>query len=207
MYNESFKFLSQKMDKGEIIDLLKSIYEHSAWVPERLLSQNISEIKTKEQLQLMMQKIVDNASEIEKLNLIKAHPELGKKLKKQEKLTKFSEEEQKSAGLDQCSDQEFEILTKLNNDYRLKFEFPFIIAVRGLSKNQIIDNMKKRVNNSKSQEFETAINEIHKIAKLRIKDLPYWRDKSFLLVIKYRNVNDKKIQRYERCNCYSNHTI
>lgn len=207
MYNESFKFLSQKMYKGEIIDLLKSIYEHSAWVPERLLSQNISEIKTKEELQLMMQKIVDNASEIEKLNLIKAHPELGKKLKKQEKLTKFSEEEQKSAGLDQCSDQEFEILTNLNNEYRSKFEFPFIIAVRGLGKNQIIDNMKKRVNNSKSQEFETAINEIHKIAKLRIKDLPYWRDKSFLLVIKYRNVNDKKIQRYERCNCYSNHTI
>ena len=173
MYNKSFKFLSQKMDKGEIIDLLKNIYEHSAWVPERLLSQNIIEIKTKEQLQLMMQNIVDNASEIEKLNLIKAHPELGKKLKKQEKLTKFSEEEQKSAGLDQCSDEEYEILTKLNNDYRLKFEFPFIIAVRGLSKNQIIDNMKKRVNNSKSQEFETAINEIHKIAKLRIKDLPY----------------------------------
>lgn len=207
MYNESFKFLSQKMDKGEIIDLLKSIYEHSAWVPERLLSQNISEIKTKEQLQLMMQKIVDNASEIEKLNLIKAHPELGKKLKKQEKLTKFSEEEQKSAGLDQCSDQEFEILTNLNNEYRSKFEFPFIIAVRGLGKNQIIDNMKKRVNNSKSQEFKTAINEIHKIAKLRIKDLPYWREKSFLLVIKYGNINDKKIQRNERCNCYSNHTI
>ena len=173
MYNESFKFLSQNMYKGEIIDLLKSIYEHSAWVPERLLSQNISEIKTKEELKLMMQKIVDNASEIEKLNLIKAHPELGKKLKKQEKLTKFSEEEQKSAGLDQCSDQEFEILTNLNNEYRSKFEFPFIIAVRGLGKNQIIDNMKKRVNNSKSQEFETAINEIHKIAKLRIKNLPF----------------------------------
>ena len=84
MYNKSFKFLSQKMDKGEIIDLLKSIYEHSAWVPERLLSQNISEIKTKEQLQLMMHKIVDNASEIEKLNLIKAHPELGKNLKNRE---------------------------------------------------------------------------------------------------------------------------
>ena len=100
MYNKSFKFLSQKIDKSEIINLLKSIYEHSKWVPERLLSENINEIKTKEQLQLMMQKIVNNSSEKEKLNLIKAHPELGKKLKKQEKLTKFSEEEQKSAGLD-----------------------------------------------------------------------------------------------------------
>jgi OHCU decarboxylase len=105
--------------------------------------------------------------------LINAHPELGKRLQKKEKLTKFSQEEQRSAGLDQCSEEEFEILTNLNNSYRLKFEFPFIIAVKGLTKNQIIDNMKIRVNNSKSEEFETAINEIHKIARLRIIDLTY----------------------------------
>ena len=173
MYNKTFKFLSQKMEGKKIINLLKGIYEHSAWVPEKLLSENISEIKTKEELELMMKKIVDNSTETEKLNLIKAHPELGKKLQKKEKLTKFSKEEQKSAGLDQCSDEEFEILTNLNNTYRSKFEFPFILAVKGLNKNQIIDNMKKRMNNSKSVEFETAINEIHKIAQLRIKDLTY----------------------------------
>ena len=173
MYNKTFKFLSQKMEGKKIINLLKGIYEHSAWVPEKLLSENISEIKTKEELKLMMKKIVDNSTETEKLNLIKAHPELGKKLQKKEKLTKFSKEEQKSAGLDQCSDEEFEILTNLNNTYRSKFEFPFILAVKGLNKNQIIDNMKKRVNNCKSEEFETAINEIHKIAQLRIKDLTY----------------------------------
>ena len=173
MYNKTFKFLSQKMEGKKIINLLKGIYEHSAWVPEKLLSENISEIKTKEELELMMKKIVDNSTETEKLNLIKAHPELGKKLQKKEKLTKFSKEEQKSAGLDQCTDEEFEILTNLNNTYRSKFEFPFILAVKGLNKNQIIDNMKKRVNNCKSVEFETAINEIHKIAQLRIKDLTY----------------------------------
>ena len=173
MYNKTFKFLSQKMEGKKIINLLKGVYEHSAWVPEKLLSENISEIKTKEELELMMKKIVDNSTETEKLNLIKAHPELGKKLQKKEKLTKFSKEEQKSAGLDQCTDEEFEILTNLNNIYRSKFEFPFILAVKGLNKNQIIDNMKKRVNNSKSEEFETAINEIHKIAQLRIKDLTY----------------------------------
>ena len=173
MYNKTFKFLSQKMEGKKIINLLKGIYEHSAWVPEKLLSENISEIKTKEELELMMKKIVDNSTETEKLNLIKAHPELGKKLQKKEKLTKFSKEEQKSAGLDQCSDEEFEILTNLNNTYRSKFKFPFILAVKGLNKNQIIDNMKKRVNNLKSVEFETAINEIHKIAQLRIKDLTY----------------------------------
>ena len=173
MYNKTFKFLSKKMERKEIIDLLKSIYEHSQWVPERLLSDNINEIQSKEELQLMMKKIVDNSSETEKLNLINAHPELGKKLHKKEKLTKFSENEQKSAGLDQCTDKEFEILTNLNNEYRLKFKFPFIIAVKGLNKNQIIDNMKKRINNTKTEEFETAISEIHKIAELRIKDLTY----------------------------------
>ena len=173
MYNKTFKFLSKKMERKEIIDLLKSIYEHSQWVPERLLSDNINEIQSKEELQLMMKKIVDNSSETEKLNLINAHPELGKRLHKKEKLTKFSENEQKSAGLDQCTDKEFEILTNLNNEYRLKFKFPFIIAVKGLNKNQIIDNMQKRVNNSKTKEFETAISEIHKIAELRIKDLTY----------------------------------
>ena len=173
MYNKTFKFLSKKMERKEIIDLLKSIYEHSKWVPERLLSENINEIQSKEELQLMMKKIVDNSSETEKLNLINAHPELGKKLHKKEKLTKFSEDEQKSAGLDQCTDTEFEILTNLNNEYRLKFKFPFIIAVKGLNKNQIIDNMQKRVNNTKTEEFETSISEIHKIAELRIKDLTY----------------------------------
>ena len=173
MYNKTFKFLSKKMARKEIIDLLKSIYEHSQWVPERLLSENINEIQSKEELQLMMKKIVDNSSETEKINLINAHPELGKKLHKKEKLTKFSEDEQKSAGLDQCTDKEFEILTNLNNEYRLKFKFPFIIAVKGLNKNQIIDNMQKRVNNTKCEEFETAISEIHKIAELRIKDLTY----------------------------------
>ena len=173
MYNKTLKFLSKKMKRKEIIDQLKSIYEHSQWVPERLLSENINEIQTKEELQLMMKKIVDNSSETEKLNLINAHPELGKRLHKKEKLTKFSENEQKSAGLDQCTDKEFEILTNLNNEYRLKFKFPFILAVKGLNKNQIIDNMQKRVFNSKTEEFETAISEIHKIAGLRIKDLTY----------------------------------
>ena len=173
MYNKTFKFISKKMEIEQIINLLKGIYEHSPWVPERLLSENISEIKTKEELLLMMKKIVDNSSEIEKLNLIKAHPELGTKLQKKEKLTKFSEEEQKSAGLDQCSDEEFKILANLNNEYRLKFKFPFIIAVKGLNKNQIIDNMKERVNNNENEEFETAISEIHKIAQLRIKELSY----------------------------------
>ena len=61
MYNKTFKFLNKNMEKEEIIDLLKGVYEHSKWVPERLLNENISEIQTKEELQLMMKKIVDDS--------------------------------------------------------------------------------------------------------------------------------------------------
>ena len=173
MSDKYFTFLSKRIGSKKFVNILKSIYEHSPWVPERLLSKEGIEIKTKRELHLQMKQIVDNASKIEKLNLIRAHPELGNKLQKTKKLTRFSQEEQKSVGLDLCTEEEFEILTSLNIEYRSKFEFPFIIAVKGLSKNYIIENMKKRIKNNQEEEFNTAISEVHKIAKLRINDLTY----------------------------------
>ena len=173
MSDKYFTFLSKRIGSKKFVNILKSIYEHSPWVPERLLSKEGIEIETKRELYLQMKQIVDNASKIEKLNLIRAHPELGNKLQKTKKLTRFSQEEQKSVGLDQCTEEEFEILTSLNKEYRSKFEFPFIIAVKGLSKNYIIENMKKRIKNNQEEEFNTAISEVHKIAKLRINDLTY----------------------------------
>ena len=173
MSDKYFTFLSKRIGSKKFVNILKSIYEHSPWVPERLLSKEGIEIKTKRELRLQMKQIVDDASKIEKLNLIRAHPELGNKLQKTKKLTRFSQEEQKSVGLDQCTEEEFEILTSLNKEYRSKFEFPFIIAVKGLSKNYIIENMKKRIKNNQEEEFNTAISEVHKIAKLRINDLTY----------------------------------
>jgi 2-oxo-4-hydroxy-4-carboxy-5-ureidoimidazoline decarboxylase len=173
MSDKYFTFLSKRIGSKKFVNILKSIYEHSPWVPERLLSKEGIEIKTKRELHLQMKQIVDNASKIEKLNLIRAHPELGNKLQKTKKLTRFSQEEQKSVGLDQCTEEEFEILTSLNKEYRSKFEFPFIIAVKGLSKNYIIENMKKRIKNNQEEEFNTAISEVHKIAKLRINYFTY----------------------------------
>ena len=173
MSNKTFIFLSKKISKTKIIELLKSIYEHSPWVPERLFSNEVNENLNKEYLQQKMKSIVDNASKKEKLDLIKSHPELGNKLKKIDELTEFSKKEQKSAGLDQCNEEEFEVLTQLNKQYRNQFQFPFIIAVKGLSKNDIINEMKKRVHNSEEEEFETAMKQIHKIASLRINDLTF----------------------------------
>ena len=99
------------------------------------------------------------------------HPELGKKLQKVSELTDFSKLEQKSVGLDKLNDNEFNVLINLNNKYKSKFEFPFIIAVKGLTKENIINEMNKRIKNSYEQEFTTALKEVHKIAQIRIDDI------------------------------------
>ena len=173
MSNKTLKIMSKNYKLDKAINLLKSIYEHSQWVPERLFSGDLNEIVDKKHLQKKMQETVDNASKNEKLNLIKSHPELGNKLQKSDELTKFSKDEQRSAGLDQCSEEEFEILNHLNKRYRQKFNFPFIIAVKGISKKKIIEQMRKRVLNTENVEFENAIIEIHKIAKIRIQEIDF----------------------------------
>ena len=173
MSNKTFTLLSKKINKDKIIDILGSVYEHSSWVPERLISFDIKIIKNSDELFIKMKSIVECASNKEKLKLLCAHPELGNKLQKLNNLTDFSKLEQKSAGLDQCLDEEFEILTRLNKEYRVKFNFPFIIAVKGLTKANIIDEMKKRVENSYIQEFNTALKEVHKIAKIRLDDIKF----------------------------------
>ena len=115
-----------------------------------------------------MKKVVNKSSDNLKLKLLRAHPELGIKKNQLSSLTVSSQEEQKSAGLDQCSEEEYEEIKSLNKLYKEKFKFPFIIAVKGLNRLDIIKSMKKRVNNTYEEEFLTAINEVHKIAKIRL---------------------------------------
>jgi len=83
-------------------------------------------------------------------------------------LTAESKAEQKSVGLDQCSPQQLEQLTTLNKAYRHKFGFPFVIAVRGLTRDDIIDSMSHRLNNHPDVEFETCLAQIYRIAGLRL---------------------------------------
>ena len=97
---------------------------------------------TIENLGLRMKEEVDKASNEKKLELLCLHPELGIKKNSSKKLTLSSQNEQKSAGLDQCSDEEFSILSEYNKLYREKFKFPFIIAVSGLNRSQIINQIK-----------------------------------------------------------------
>ena len=162
----------EKLNQAEIIDLLGSIYEHSPWVAEVLFSQGItSQDDDVGFLAERMKKIVDASSEELKINLLKAHPELAGKLAISGNLTKDSTAEQTSAGLDQCSKEEFAEFSKLNFEYTKKFGHPFIIAVRDLTRSEILASFKERINNDSQKEFETALTEVHKIAFLRLKAL------------------------------------
>ena len=162
----------EKLNQAEFITLLGSIYEHSPWVAHTLYSEGItSEDNNVDFLANRMKTIVDASSQETKLNLLKAHPELVGKLAITGKLTKDSKAEQASAGLDQCSEEEFTEFRKLNFQYTERFGHPFIIAVRGLKRSEILLAFKQRINNDNQTEFETALIEVHKIALLRLKAL------------------------------------
>ena len=115
----------EKLNQAEIIDLLGSIYEHSPWVAEILFSQGItSQDNDVGFLAERMKRIVDTSSEEMKLNLLQAHPELAGKLAISGNLTKDSTAEQASAGLDQCSKEEFAEFSKLNLEYTKNLATP-----------------------------------------------------------------------------------
>ena len=168
MENENINFEKKSFKKSEFITLFESIYEHSDWVIKNIIKNNSNVPNTINELKIKMKNEVDKSSENLKLKLLRAHPELGIKKNQLSSLTESSQEEQKSAGLDQCSEEEYKEIKSLNKSYKEKFQFPFIIAVKGLNRLDIIKSMKKRVDNNYEEEFLTAINEVHKIAKIRL---------------------------------------
>lgn len=155
------------MDAHDFIARYADIYEHSPWVAERV-APLVTEGDDTEQLAMLMADCVDNASTEQQLELIRAHPDLAGRAQVAGELTAESTVEQASAGLDQCSPEEFERFQRLNEAYRDKFGFPFVMAVRGSNRSQILDAFAARLENDYDLEFETALAEIHKIARLRL---------------------------------------
>jgi OHCU decarboxylase len=105
------------------------------------------------------------------LALIRAHPDLAGKAQVAGDLTVDSETEQTSAGLDRCTPDEVENFQTLNGQYKEKFGFPFVMAIRDSNRHEILAAFKSRLGNELQTEFETAISEIHKIAALRLQEL------------------------------------
>ena len=156
------------MNSDDFVKCYGGIYEHSPWVAERVQAVLDESEAGSELLVTLMADCVDNASVEMQLELIRAHPDLAGKAQVAGKLTADSSEEQSKAGLDQCSAAEFEEFQSLNTAYKDKFGFPFIMAVRESTRAEILTVFSTRIDNDYSVEFETALQEIHKIARLRL---------------------------------------
>lgn len=155
------------MNDRDFIARYGGIYEHSPWVAEEAahVVDADADIDT---LADVMADCVDNASTERQLALIRAHPDLAGKASIAGELTEDSGAEQSSAGLDQCSQVEYARFQMLNAAYWETFGFPFVMAVRDSSRAEILEAFEKRLQNDYDQEFETALTEIHKIARLRL---------------------------------------
>ena len=152
---------------SDFVDRFGAIYEHSPWVAEEAesVAKGIDDL---DRIAEIMANCVDNASVDRQLVLIKAHPDLAGRAQIAGELTPESTEEQASAGLDRCSREEYERFQALNKAYRRKFHFPFVMAVRSSTRAEILDAFEARLGNDYDTEFETALSEIHKIARLRL---------------------------------------
>ena len=112
-------------------------------------------------------KIFDNIERERHLEILNAHPDLAV----EKELTKDSKNEQKNASLNQCTDQEFMEFNKLNKKYKKKFSFPFIIAVKGKNKEEILNIFRQRIANNINLEFEEAKKQVKKIASFRLNEI------------------------------------
>lgn len=154
-------------ETAEFVARYGGVYEHSPWVAEAAASV-LDAGASRDTVRRVMADCVDNAAKERQLELMRAHPDLAGKAAIAGTLTAESTGEQASAGLDQCTAAEFERFQSLNTAYRRKFGFPFIMAVRGASRSDILKAFAERVNNPTDVEFEAALAEIHRIAELRL---------------------------------------
>lgn len=153
----------------DFVGLLGGVYEHSSWVAEAVALQR--PFADRDDLIAAMRAVVEAASDGQKLTLIRAHPDLAGKLARAGGLTEESKREQAGLGLDRLTDEEFEVFTEFNVRYREKFGFPFIICARLTTKQGVLEAFARRIGQSGGEEMQTALQEIHHIARLRMLDL------------------------------------
>jgi len=145
---------------------LGDIFEHAPWVAEGIVASR--PFTTLTALHAAMTAAVRSSGPERQLQLIKNHPDLAGKAARAGGLTKDSEAEQSSAGLDRLSDEEYARFDRLNQAYRSKFEFPFIICARRHTKDSILEQMEARARHDRAAEIETALGEVFRIVALRL---------------------------------------
>jgi len=157
-----------KLSRSEFVEIFANIFEKTKWIAEKLYNQKpFDDFKD---LCSKMLGIFETANKGTQLKILKVHPDLADKITVN-LLTSNSRTEQSNAGLDQCSEEEFNEFKNLNKSYRQKFSFPFVIAVKGKNKIEILSEFRKRILNSVDEEFNEAIIQIGKIANLRLNEI------------------------------------
>ena len=159
------------MEQEKFIKHYGSLYENSPHIALAIYESHRLDTLSPLEILSLMKDYVTKMDHESKMSLILEHPELGIKKGLQNNLTAHSKEEQNRAGLDSLSGSDFNLLSSLNKEYMNKFKFPFIIAVSGLNKEEVFRNIQVRLQNTVEKEFNTALEEIHKIAEIRLKNL------------------------------------
>jgi len=160
------------MDREDFVKTYGGVFEHSPWIAERTYEDSLAPANDcAVGLHAAMVSRFRSAHGDERLGVLRAHPDLAGKLAAAKKLTEESTGEQASAGLNALTDEERATFTELNDQYTSKFGFPFILAVKGRSKPEILENFNGRINNDPESEFDTACAQVERIAMLRLMDM------------------------------------
>jgi len=154
-----------RLSENEFIGTFGNIFEKTNWIANRAF--NSKPYRNFNEFISTIIKIYENSSKEDCIKIFNAHPELAV----EKKLTEDSHKEQKGANLNRCNNEEFNEFKNLNYEYKKKFGFPFIIAVKGKNKSEILINFRKRIKNEIDLEFEEAKNQVKKIATFRLKEI------------------------------------
>jgi 2-oxo-4-hydroxy-4-carboxy-5-ureidoimidazoline decarboxylase len=157
------------LGESEFVTLVGPVFEGSPWIAERAWPTR--PFDTVDDLRGSLCRSMYGANGEEKLALIRAHPDLAGRAAREGTLTPESTIEQAGAGLDRLTDEEFTSLSRMNEEYRARFELPFVICVGEHTKESILSEFVTRLENDREREIETALAEICKIARLRLRDL------------------------------------
>jgi len=154
-----------QMSQLEFTEALGEIWEETPAIANK--AWHDSPFEDLEALYQSMVAVVNSMSETEQVKLIKAHPDLGSKTK----MAESSVQEQAGVGLDRLSESEYQRFQSLNQAYKDKFDFPFIIAVKEHTKESILEAFETRLKNTQEPEKQQALAEISKIARLRLESM------------------------------------
>lgn len=153
------------LDRAHFVEAVGWVFEDSPWVAERAWAAR--PFTSADALHGAMVDQVEHASAEEQVALLRAHPDLGTRAR----VSDASAAEQAGAGLDRLTSAEFERLLALNKAYRDKFGFPFLFAVKGSSKHDILDTLERRVSAARDEEYRVALAQVYRIARFRIESI------------------------------------